>query len=330
MKDRKFFNRKALFAAGLVLGLGTTVLAANDTISIGDGFAFLKRVGSTAEVNLGIGTDDPQAKVEVEGNVIGDDPTENDHLTTRRYVDARVSATTPSTGGSCYYTDSVLCDSGYHLANGIGLESLHICCPDAENNTGYNTDGILTNGYFVLTGTTWDGDLGGLAGANAKCLDELTDHPWKGKGDASALTSENVEAFLCSDTECQNLLPYTEYKFAVARNPAYGGAKFTSDMYGKGPGDQTNWGGATYTGGNYIYWTGRGGLNDSTWGDALTYGTCSSWTYNGLMYVWGTTGQSNAATTNRWYIPAQTCGSDRHLICMVHPTLNLGQGIIAP
>lgn len=324
MKDRKFFTRKTLFAAGLVLGLGTTVLAANDTINIGDGFAFLKRVGSTPEVNLGIGTDDPQAKVEVVGNVIGDDPTENTHLTTKQYVDTRVSASTPSTGGSCYYTDSVLCDSGYHLANGIGLEALNICCPDAENNTGYNDDGILTNGYFVLTGATWDGNLGGLAGANEKCLAELTDHPWKGKTNAPALTSDSVKAFLCSSTECQNLLPYTEYKFAVARNPWLGGARFMTDVNGVGPDNLDNWNDTSHFGTVDVnYWTNRARGTQTYWynsPEGAAY-SCVDWTNanaggSGLYGINRVLGSAS----NRWSRGTSSCSSAFPLLCFVNPT----------
>jgi len=44
--------------------------------------------------NVGIGTDNPQAKLDVNGNIIAATPTANDHLATKEYVDA-------SSGGDC-------------------------------------------------------------------------------------------------------------------------------------------------------------------------------------------------------------------------------------
>jgi hypothetical protein len=40
--------------------------------------------------------------------------------------------------------------------------------------------GAPGTGYFVLTNSTWNGNLGGFSGANAKCLSELTGNTnWK-------------------------------------------------------------------------------------------------------------------------------------------------------
>lgn len=54
-------------------------------------------------------------------------------------------------------------------------------------------------GYFVLTESRWTGDLGGAAGADQKCLTELTTKTnWRGYADAQArglLTANKVRAF---------------------------------------------------------------------------------------------------------------------------------------
>jgi len=59
-------------------------------------------------------------------------------------------------------------------------------------------------GYFALTATSWTGDLGGLSGADAHCLTELsaTHKTWKGYATANAngqLTASKVHAFLCQE-----------------------------------------------------------------------------------------------------------------------------------
>ena len=57
------------------------------------------------EGNVGIGTVSPGAKLEVDGNVIADDPTEDNHLATKAYVDAQI-------GGGAYIVTTRGADSG--------------------------------------------------------------------------------------------------------------------------------------------------------------------------------------------------------------------------
>jgi hypothetical protein len=95
------------------------------------------------------------------------------------------------------------------------------------------------NGYFVLSGGTYNGALGNLSGADSTCLTDLTTNTsWKGYATAKSeglLVSGNVHAFLCSIFECNVLTPSTTYYFANASNASYGGASFTTDANGFGP-----------------------------------------------------------------------------------------------
>lgn len=70
------------------------------------------------------------------------------------------------------------------------------------------------SGYFVMTNGTWSGNLGGLAGADAKCLSDLTTNTgWMGYADANSrglLVAAKVHAFICSTSAvCNNLMPPT-------------------------------------------------------------------------------------------------------------------------
>lgn len=77
--------------------------------------AYLARDGG----NVGVGTTNPGAKVEVAGNVIAADPTASNHLATKAYVDAQGG------GGKTWFRTSAaaqgtsaalaLCPSGYHM-----------------------------------------------------------------------------------------------------------------------------------------------------------------------------------------------------------------------
>lgn len=102
-----------------------------------------------------------------------------------------------------------------------------------------------SQGYFVLASGTYNGNLSGLSGADATCLSDLTANDWMGKGSAGTLTAARVKAFLCDDTTCNNLASSTQYYFARSSVPATGGASFTTDGTGRGPGDTNIWSGAT-------------------------------------------------------------------------------------
>src|SRR5690606_20693223 len=83
------------------------------------------------------------------------------------------------------------------------------------------------SGFFVLTETIYDGNLGGLNGADAKCLTELTTKTnWKNYALAQAngqLTVAKVKAFLCSTgAACNNATPLATYYFAAVGDSSKG------------------------------------------------------------------------------------------------------------
>jgi hypothetical protein len=206
------------------------------------------------------------------------------------------------------------------------------------------------SGYFVMSKSTWNGNLGGLAGADALCLTELTTNTgWKGYADANArglLVSGNVHAFLCDaeggGSTCTSPAANTTFYYADANNSAHGGNSFTTDASQLGPYDVTPWSNTSYFGADYIYWTGRAGnyipgnpdaniWSTNYWG--VKCGTngnqgcaCSSqWSSAsssnlGLQGYAGTGGSSFGM--NRWFdLIANNiaCNQQAHLICFVNP-----------
>jgi hypothetical protein len=164
-----------------------------------------------------------------------------------------------------------------------------------------------TVGYFVMSKSTWTGDLqdaagihtDGLTAANALCLTELTTNTgWKGYAAANAngqLVSGKVHAWLCEGSGCNNLNANTTYYFADANNGAHGGNRFTTDSTGDGPGYEADWSQASYFGTNYQYWAGArsDGSNVDFWetGEYTTNGHCD----NGSTY-WSSTSNVNGCT----------------------------------
>jgi hypothetical protein len=188
------------------------------------------------------------------------------------------------------------------------------------------------NGYFVMSKNQWNGNLGGAAGADAKCLTELTTYNWKGYAEANArgiLTSGKVHAWICDGegigggTGCNNLNANTTYYFANANDSTKGGNRFTTDGNGVGPGDLADWSQASYFGGSYTYWSGRYQGTDTAWSLNLwsTNVTCDNdWsvgTNDGTGSGYGIAGNGGA---NRWFNgPGPTCNQTENLICYVNP-----------
>lgn len=181
-------------------------------------------------------------------------------------------------------------------------------------------------GYFVMTATTWDGDLGGLSGADAKCLTELstTYTNWNGYTDANTrglLNSTHVKAFLCNTSTCNNLIPLTSYYFATAGNVSAGGASFTTDAVGRGPQDSAIWSAANRFSGTYSYWTNRSNGTSTLWGSNQKWadapGTCS--TFSSSSPYNAPYGTSSSSSIGRWQSGTISCSNSFSLICFVNP-----------
>ena len=186
------------------------------------------------------------------------------------------------------------------------------------------------SGYFVMSHDTWTGNLkgaaaSGLAGANAKCLSDLTTYTsWMGYSDANSrglLVAAKVKAFLCAATGgCNTLNASTTYYFANAGASWAGGASFTTDASSIGPGDTNSWAAATYFGGLYHWWAARQVTSDTQWLNSVETNHCASWTA-GTSASHGFYGRTAYTTSIRWEVPASgnTCGNSFHLICYVNP-----------
>lgn len=203
-----------------------------------------------------------------------------------------------------------------------------------------------------MSSGTWNGNLGGLSGADSKCLTDLTNNDWMGKTDASnrgLVNSTHVRALLCDSVGqiCRTGTASQPYAYAVSGDTSKGGGIFTVNSSGYGPGYLAAWSGTTAFGGAYEYWTGiwAGNSSNAPWDDTLwtrgafycgsgnhsngCSGTGSAWTSSSSS-VRATTGLSSATDRSRWNKNNTggdcsdegnhaTCDQALHLICMVNP-----------
>jgi hypothetical protein len=191
-----------------------------------------------------------------------------------------------------------------------------------------------SDGYIVMSETTWNGNLGQQAGANAKCLTDLTTNTgWKGYTDANArglLVSGHVAALMCADLACNGLAANTTYYFADANNSTHGGNRFTTDGNREGPYDSEEWSQASYFGAIYGYWTnitgGNGNFCSSGGAASGSPADCSASTAfdNGTNSYTGEIGYSAQNYNYLW--PGSRCGATyvtcdnaEHLVCIVNP-----------
>jgi hypothetical protein len=182
------------------------------------------------------------------------------------------------------------------------------------------------SGYFVLTATTWDGNLGGRSGANAKCLTELTTTytNWSGYADADArglLIPAKVKAFICDSVTCNNLTPLGTYLFSVANQPGAGGASFTADASGLGPNDSAVWSAANRFNGSANFWSGRAPgshtlWSSGPWGGGASTAFCNNWSAGGIS---GQSGDIGSGNNTRWQAATPGCGTLQPLVCFVNP-----------
>ncbi len=189
-----------------------------------------------------------------------------------------------------------------------------------ETGTGAPPIPPAGNGHFVITSGQWDGNLGGMAGANAKCLADLTANDWLGKA-TSTVDATHVFAFICPNITCNNPLPNTTYNFAVSGDVTKGGASFTVDASQRGPGNNIAWTGTNYFDGIKEYFTGRSWSGTTSWWhlpSSDNNNNCNSWTSNSAI-VTGRYGNSNNTDHVRWGQWGPTCDIPKHLLCFVHP-----------
>lgn len=202
--------------------------------------------------------------------------------------------------------------------------------PFAQVQTTSGPTAPAGSGYFVLTHTTWNGNLGGISGADAKCLTELgtTYTSWRGYSTANSngqITAGKVHAFLCVREGCNNLMPLTTYYFAYANDGTPGGASFTTDATGLGPNDSAIWSAANYFSGTYTYWMNRqddpgGGVTPTKWTNdsSGTSDECARWTDSSSGSL-GDYGNSSMTDARRWWESRNFCDNTKRLICFVNP-----------
>lgn len=313
------------------MGLATeTFVQSQGFAQTADLSAYLPKDGSEAmsgALDLGGQPIVNGGSAQFQGNVATPAPITGGHAANKDYVDAVVataasSASVGGGGGQCYYAfNTQTCLTGYVRAPGenrTGGSTHIICCP------ANSPENLAAVGYFVLTESTYTGDLGGLAGANAACLAELQAGIWLGKGQAS-LSTANVRAFLCDSTTCQDPVSTTQYQFARVAEPELGGGSFVTDRYGRGPGNSETWSSGTEEYDQSVtYWTGaRGTEAHQLWGvlqpnsTSSFFDACSDWS-NGVSGN-GRVGTSGTSGAGRWNSSDQGCGNALRLICMVDP-----------
>jgi len=201
-------------------------------------------------------------------------------------------------------------------------------------SAGGTTNPVFTaaNGYFVLTSGTFNGNLGGLTGADASCLTDLTNNNWNGKSAAQGfgvLNAAHVHAWMCDKTTCVFPTANKNYYYASAADPTAGGTYFTTGPDGRmgynisnGPGtsDNVQWSALSTFNLTTTVWT-NFGTNYSTQ-NTIPYTTsdaqtCAGWTTSATNN--GTFGSTSSADTSRWASNTTACTSAKHLICLVNP-----------
>lgn len=191
---------------------------------------------------------------------------------------------------------------------------------------GDQTDAFDVNtntGFLVYSATSYNGNLGGLAGADSLCLTQVNSNDWMGKSSAGTLSANRVRAFLCDSTKCRNLLPLTTYSYAAAGQVGTGGGTFVSSNVSRGPGESaTNWNASTRfgsTGGTLYHWSGRlDGASDTLWPTTVSGSNCTDWT-SSSSGVNGDRGERASSNKTRWRQGSQGCNSSHRLLCIVDP-----------
>jgi hypothetical protein len=182
-----------------------------------------------------------------------------------------------------------------------------------------------TNGryFIVLTSSTYNGNLGGLSGANSNCLSDLNANNWQGKSDVT-LNSTTVKAWLCDGSSCQNPQASTGYVFARSGSTTSGGASLFTDASGLGPyvdwtaqSNVSPWSASIYFNSTNPYWTARATGTNTAWGSAGSTDTCTNWTSSNSGKKANRGDETSTTPTDWWAAGTTACNSTRRLICLV-------------
>ena len=284
-------------------GTGATVsVGTKDAQSFGLKTNNVTKMTILANGNVGIGTNAPTVMLDVSGGVRAGSST---------VVSNCGSGPSAGEGTQRYnYTTHFMeyCDGTAWVALPKVQSSVPITTPAGS-------------GYFVLSGTAFAGNtLGTVTTADAKCLTELqtTNTSWMGYATANAngqLVAGKVHALLCDNAVCNSLIPLGKYYFANAADAASGGAYFTADASGQGPGDTAIWSAANYFNSSSLIWSGRAGGSSTTWG-TTNGGNCNNWSENWNSSVVGSLSDS---ASGRWSFTGRSCGEFHQMICFVNP-----------
>lgn len=248
--------------------------------------------------DVGIDTAHPAAPLHVNGEAI---------------VGYTGLACNSSTQGAIRYNSSIptieFCD-GSNWRKVIGDQS------------GYNPTAPSGSGYFVLTQSTYNANMGGVTGVDSKCLTELTTNTnWKGYSTANAngqLIASKVHGFVGNQ---DYLMPITTYSFARVGDSTVGGATFTTDSSGSGPNDYADWAAANYFSVSAYFWTAitqYGSTSDTNWTNAWDGNNCYNFTTSTSAGT-AQAGYSAATNRSRWTANLMSCDTLLPIVCYVNP-----------
>ncbi len=221
------------------------------------------------------------------------------------------------TGGSVKIGyDSRTCDRS--LKGSIRFDSSTACAEFCDGSNWICPTGIPV-GWFVQSAGAYNGNLGGLSGANSTCLTDLTNNDWTGKSDAGTLTSSRVHAFLCDNSTCNNLDPNTAYIMARSGSATAGGMAFLTNSSGLGPGNATDWAAVGFDAGSHDAWYNRGTVSATYWANTPKgTNSCNNWT-DGTSSKQGRLANAGWTTAKRWDEANNNCNTTQYLICFVDP-----------
>lgn len=175
---------------------------------------------------------------------------------------------------------------------------------------------IVTDNFFLLSKNTYTGNLGGVTGADQKCLTEVNSNDFYGKPAGKIYAASNVRAFICSTTFCNGTLSNTQYTMGRLGFPLIGGYKFTTDVDGFGPNDSKDWSAGNAFGSGADYWSNRNVISGTKWNNTPTLSDCSLWTSGAVTN--GFHGRTNQTGFQRWTYVTMNCSNPLSLVCIVN------------